>query len=613
MVGTQPRRWGARYAPAVRRGRHQVSARERGAGYASGAADDRAPEHGPTPSGQGDDVEGAARVAAGGGLTGEDAAVVADATAVADAAERLARADLDALSDAGLRALASDVQRAVNRLGGLRTRCAGSLESRALRAAGPGREHQALRVTRQQLADELQLSPSEVKQAGETGRRLAESPAAAAALRDGGLPAGHAKVLADTLRSLTGADRDTAERVLLEAATGEDVRTFGRTARRLLAELDQAAAQQAEQRRHARRELRVAQTPDGMTAVHGQGAGWDGEVMQTALHAFRRPDAPGESRTSGQRSWDALVAVCRAATDAGTAAANHNVRPHVLVTLDHTTLLRDAGVVDTRWSGPLPWLEVRRHLADVGVSRLLVDPTGVPLEAGEAVRTVPAGLWKLLQVRDEVCIGHGCDVPAGWCQVMHLEVPFRLQGQLSPKTAGLGCSFHHRMLDHHGWQVTWHHGRPVLHHPDRPPPRSDGGDGDPDPPPDPDTDRPPDRARTGPSAPGRPPDPSRPPEPDPPPDPGRPGSRSTAGSRSFAGLRSSPDPDRAPDRDGLPDPGRSRDRHPEPLSRRVRPHMSDRGSTVVSEVDGATARRGSVRAVRPWPSRAPSHAPSRRP
>jgi hypothetical protein len=474
MVGTKPRRRRVRHASVGGRGRYHrplrpgggqpVIARERGPGYTPAAS-------GPDDVGSG---SGPSEVdPAGGALTSEDALVVRDASAVVEAAERLASADLDALSDAALRGLLGVVQHAANRLGTVRTRGTGLLEARALRAAGPGRENQALRVTRQQLAEDLQLSPSEVKRAGETGRRLAESPASAAALRDGKLPADHARVLAETLKSLSGSDREHAERVLLDAARTEDLQRFGRTCRRVLCELDAAAAQRAQERRNARRELRVTQTPDGMTAVHGQGSGWDAEVVQTALHAFRRPDAAGESRRSEQRSWDALVSVCQAALDAGTASANRNVRPHVLVTIDHASLVSDAGVVDTAWSGPVPWSEVRRHLADVGVSRLLTDPSGLPVEAGEAVRTVPAGLWKLLQVRDRVCIGRGCDVPAAWCQVMHLEVPFRFQGQLTPRTAAPGCSFHHRMLDHHGWQVTWVEDRPVLHHPHRPPPRPD--------------------------------------------------------------------------------------------------------------------------------------------
>jgi hypothetical protein len=113
--------------------------------------------------------------------------------------------------------------------------------------------------------------------------------------------------------------------------------------------------------------------------------------------------------------------------------------------------------------------EARRLLADASVSRVLLDPAGAPTRAGVAVRTVPAGLWKGIQLRDRTCAGDGCTVPAAWCQVMHLDLPYRLEGRLDLDTAAAGCRFHHRMLDRHGWQVTWIDSRPIVHHPDRPP------------------------------------------------------------------------------------------------------------------------------------------------
>lgn len=427
------------------------------------------------------------------------------------AVDEVATTDLDVLDEAGVRRLLGGMQHAIDRLTGLRTRAAGLLESRALRAAGPGREQQALREVRDRTSIELRLTPSQVKQAGQTGRRLAETPAAQDALTSGELPADHARVLGDTLQHLSGHDRDRAQHVLLDAARREDARTFGRTCRRLLAETDAESAQLAQDRRHARRHLRVTETADGMLAMHGQGSGWDAEVVATALHAFARP-AARDTRSTEQRSWDALVNVCRTALDAGEAPANRGVRPHVLITVPHPlvtggptrdasansarTRATDAGgptqgigvdsasrpatddasapiheVVETAWTGPLPWTEVRRYLIDVGVSRLLVDAEGLPLEASETVRTVPRGLWEALQIRDRTCIAEGCSVPAAWCQVMHLDAPYRYDGRLSLDNGAAGCSRHHRLLDRHGWCVTWIEGRPVLHHPERPPRR----------------------------------------------------------------------------------------------------------------------------------------------
>lgn len=385
------------------------------------------------------------------------------------AVEEFAALDLDALDEPAIRARLERAQRAIVRLTAFRTRAAGVLEQRALRTAGPGREQQALQGSRRRLADDLRLPPGQAKRDGETGRRMAERPAAQSAMNDGQLPPEHARVLADTLRWLAPELRDDAEAELLEAARREDARTFGRTCRRLLAKRDPDNAQKAQDRRNSRRSLRMTDTPDGMLALHAQGSGLDAEYVYTAVQAFRRPDAPGQHRTAEQRSWDALVELCRAALDAGTAPTRHSVRPHVLVLVDEPTVRHSSGVAETGWMGSMPWPEVRRILSDCDVSRVVLDGDSLPFEAGEAVRSVPAGLRKALQVRDGVCAGDGCDVPAMWCQVMHLDTPYRLQGRLRLETAAPGCSYHHRMLDRHGWKITWVGGRPVLHHPDHPP------------------------------------------------------------------------------------------------------------------------------------------------
>lgn len=308
-------------ASEVGRARHVSVARERSGGYdvtpglvdGDGSVGDRPAPPPPVPDGTGV-------------LTGLGAAV-----------DGVVAADLDGLDEPAVRSVLKQVQVAIDRLHGVRSRAAGVLESRAVRAAGPGREQGALRRVREQTAGELRLSPSQVKQAGEVGRRLAEAPAAQQAMMAGALPAEHARVLAETLQQVSGEVRPQVEAQLLDAARFEDARQFGRRCRRLLAQVDAQAAQDAQDRRNARRGLRVAETPDGMLAVHGQGSGWDAEVVATALHAFARPGA-ADRRSNEQRSWDALVGVCRTALDAGVAPANRGVRPHVLVTVPYPVL-----------------------------------------------------------------------------------------------------------------------------------------------------------------------------------------------------------------------------------------------------------------------------------
>jgi hypothetical protein len=371
----------------------------------------------------------------------------------------------------------------------------------------PHAARKAERRTRDELQDQLRWTPTQAKQAQQLGSGFAHSPGSGRAFDAGELPASHAKLLADTLKWLDDDRAADAEETLLAAAREEDARTFGRTCRRLLAEVDHDAAMRAEQRRHGRRRGSVVQTEDGMTKLTAEVAGLDGEYLATAVHAFRRPDAPGEQRSAEQATADAVVAMARAALDAGTARRQHGARPHlILVAPQGTVTSEHRGLVETAFSGPLPAGEGLGILDDAAVSKLVCDDRGIPVEATAEVRNVPQGVYRAVHVRDGGrCIAEGCDVTAAWCDVMHLTVPYRLQGRLTIDTAGLGCRFHHAKLDRGGWRVTWVDGRPILHHPARPPDRPPGAEL---------ADRPPDRSGGSEGA-GQPPDggadPPRPP------------------------------------------------------------------------------------------------------
>ena len=422
---------------------------------------------------------------------------------LATAAGELASRDLDPLTDQQLDEDLATLEQVRRRVEAHQiTLASAAKDRRARRLADRGMEagkarRQADRQTRDTLTNDLHWTPSDARRATRIGGELTgagSSQDVREQLADGRLSPRHATLLADTLRHLVGTERDWAEAVLLEAAAREDAITFGRTCRRLLAELDHDAAMGDEQRRHARRTARMSKTPDGMLALHTLLSGADAETVATAIHAFRRPDPPGITRTPEQATADAIVDMAAAALRAGEAPATHGIRPHVTVDLDYQSLLRQAGVAETVWMGPLPFGEIRRLLADCGISRLLLDPDSTPVEAGPETRNVPNGLWRGLARRDRGCIGAGCDAPAAWCDVMHLDHPYRLHGRLSLSNAALGCRLHHRKYDHAGWQITWQHGRPTLHPPGHPP--------DPDGPDDPDEPPPPDRG----AAPRDPPD-----------------------------------------------------------------------------------------------------------
>jgi hypothetical protein len=332
----------------------------------------------------------------------------------------------------------------------------------------------AERGVQDRLVAELNWSPTDARKAARASQVIGSFPVLAAAYRDGRITDRHLEVAADTLRHFDDTVSRELEVELTEVARSTSPVAFSTHCRRLLATRAHDAAMRDERRRHARRSMRMATGPDGMLHVSGRLAGLDAEVVAAAVKAFRRPDTADvpveDRRPPDQVTADAFAELCRVALGAAESPTRHGARPHIVVTIDYRTLLTERGAVDVDQLGVLPFAEVRRLLADAGVSRILVDPEQVPLEAGQQVRTVPIGLWRALRLRDRGCIAPGCSVPADWCQVAHLEQPYRLDGRLSPLNAALMCAQHHTRYDRDGWRIVWRGQRPTLAPPRAAPP-----------------------------------------------------------------------------------------------------------------------------------------------
>ena len=380
-------------------------------------------------------------------------AVAAPLDGLREAVDRMAGIDFDELDDPAIHDLLLGVQRQFDRLAAIRATAAGTLESRAIRAAGPSGAEQATRESRRRLRDGLRLPPTEAKRTSETGRRLSGAKPTAERFAAGDLSEAHAAIITDTIKHLHGDERERVERELIEAAARLDPVALGRLARRRLAEVDAQAGEQQERRRQHRRRFSMTQTADGSVRISGELYGAQAEKAMTALHAFRRPDVPRERRTPEQRGADAFESLLDVALRAGEAPTRHGERPHVLVLIQWSELTALAGVPDLVYTGPASMSQVRSLLDDCSISRLVLGSDGTPIEVSTKVRTVPAGLWKALIARDRTCTWAGCDAPAGWCQVAHGQVPFRFDGRLSLSNSALLCSRHHREFDNGDYRI----------------------------------------------------------------------------------------------------------------------------------------------------------------
>ena len=398
----------------------------------------------------------------GGSAQVADGDLGAALAAVEDAVTRMTSlpdAVLDGVDEQGLTSALGRLSRPLRQLEGLRARMAATVQARRVDAAGQVPRSITRREQQRELADQQRLPPSEAKRVVEAGQAARDHAATGDALRAGDLDAAQAQLISRILADLLPQDRETVEAELLVLARRHDAVAFGRKARALLAARRPEALARSAREQHRARRVRAADTADGGFAFSGLLYGSAAEQARVALQAFRRPDTPDEHRTPEQRGADAFEQLCQAALKTGAAPTSHGVRPQVVVVFtaeEFARLEHDATNVTGRLlnSGQtISGADLRHLVADSQLLRLVVDADSTPLEVSTVVRTVPRGLWRALQVRDQGCAWPGCDAPPAWCDVAHGEQAFADDGKLAPENAMLLCRRHHRRFDNGPRQV----------------------------------------------------------------------------------------------------------------------------------------------------------------
>lgn len=298
------------------------------------------------------------------------------------------------------------------------------------------------------LCAHLGLAEPEARRLVALGRALDRLPVLAAAFAEGATTAAHVRIAAAAARSLSDETVRAGDAALAPSARVLDARRFAEVVRRWVARVAPAEFERDTERRYDSRWFAVSETFGGMHSVAGMLDPESGALLADAIAGLVAANPSDDARNPGQQRADALADLTRAAVGAGTGAP---VRPEIVVHVAAEALvdsrrLRESGAAaEVDGAGPIPAATFDRLACDATWRRLLLDAMDVPVALGRSTRAVPAGLRKLVALRDGGCRYPGCVRGPTYCDAHH-AVFWRDGGRTEAGNLVLLCHYHHHLV-----------------------------------------------------------------------------------------------------------------------------------------------------------------------
>jgi hypothetical protein len=204
------------------------------------------------------------------------------------------------------------------------------------------------------------------------------------------------------------------------------------------------------------RRLTMATHADGSVTGRFDLDAVGGEKVKAAIESIVQADRPrGDERTRGQQNADAFVQLCDNQLAGGNLPFLRSEKPHLVVTIGIDDLLDPStglNAAETGFGATISAAAARWAACDAKVSRMVLDPDGLPLDVGRTKRLVPAHIRRAVERRDRHCVFAGCSAPTHWCDVHHQLEWLRDHGDTSLDNSALLCERHHTKV-HHGFRV----------------------------------------------------------------------------------------------------------------------------------------------------------------
>jgi hypothetical protein len=320
-------------------------------------------------------------------------------------------------------------------------------------------ETDGLKTMQSWLRGHAHLAPQAAGQLVRSGRALEHLPAVAAAFAEGSVTAGQVALIAPIVGEqelAAAAERDVdlgaIEESIVAVAQTRPHDTLAQVVHRYREALDPDGPEpDPTEGRRFTFSTRADGSGSGRFDLDAVGFEKVRAVIESMVQAAR---PKGDTRTRAQQQADALVQWADNTLASGDLPVLRTVKPHLIVTIDVEDLLDPStgrGAAETGFGATISAARARWAACDATISRLVLDPDGLPLDLGREKRVVPPHLRRAVERRDRHCVFVGCGAPTHWCDVHHL-LEWINGGETSLENSALLCERHHTKV-HHGFRV----------------------------------------------------------------------------------------------------------------------------------------------------------------
>ncbi|GAA4193896.1 DUF222 domain-containing protein [Gryllotalpicola kribbensis] len=288
-----------------------------------------------------------------------------------------------------------------------------------------------------------------------------------ACLEAGEISRAHAHELIAVTGHLERGSRREAEHALLPWAKRLAPSPFRRKAKQILEALEKDSFGERHDRAYAKRRVDITAGRDGMAHLEAYIDGADAALIKAGLeNAANEARQAGDPRSRKQLEADFVVELLTegniaigSAADGG-AAAPLPVTRRAAVTVD--VLIPAATLAGKNEQGALiPGFGMidpqrARELVAMAPSlkRILTDPiTGAVLNFDRTSYRIPAGLRRVLRIRDGHCRAPACTLSSRYTDVDH-AVDYARGGPTSLANTSELCEGHHYVKHEGGWSLT---------------------------------------------------------------------------------------------------------------------------------------------------------------